>query len=49
MEEVAALYARVLLKGEDPAAVKRDVAALKSEFQTIRYCFNDEQVSGYPL
>ena len=49
MEEVAALYARVLLKGEDPAAVKADVAALKSEFQTIRYCFNEEGASGYPL
>ncbi|HIF04362.1 MAG TPA: aminotransferase class I/II-fold pyridoxal phosphate-dependent enzyme [Candidatus Poseidoniales archaeon] len=49
MEEVASLYARVLIKGEDVAAVKRDVTALKSEFQTIRYCFNDEQASGYPL
>jgi glycine hydroxymethyltransferase len=49
MEEVASLYARVLIKGEDAAAVKRDVTALKSEFQTIRYCFNDEQASGYPL
>ena len=49
MEEVASLYARVLIKGEDAAAVKHDVTALKSEFQTIRYCFNDEQASGYPL
>ena len=49
MEEVASLYARVLIKGEDAEAVKRDVTALKSEFQTIRYCFNDEQASGYPL
>ena len=49
MEEVANLYARVLLKGEDPASVKADVSALKGEFQTIRYCFNEEGVSGYPL
>ena len=49
MEEVARLYARVLLAGEEPAAVKRDVAALKSGFQTIRYCFNAEGESGYPL
>ena len=49
MEEVANLYARVLLKGEDPALVKPDVTALKSEFQTIRYCFNEDGVSGYPL
>jgi len=49
MEEVARLYARVLLKGEDPASVKADVTALKGEFQTIRYCFNEDEVSGYPL
>ena len=49
MEEVAHLYARVLLKGEDAAAVKADVTALKGEFQTIRYCFNADSVSGYPL
>ena len=49
MEEVARLYARVLLKGEDAAAVKADVTALKGEFQTIRYCFNEDSVSGYPL
>ena len=49
MEEVARLYARVLLKGEDPASVKSDVTALKGEFQTIRYCFNEDSVSGYPL
>ncbi len=49
MEEVAALYARVLIKGEDPAKVKTDVNQFKSQFQTIRYCFNPEQTNGYPL
>ena len=49
MEEVARLYARVLLKGEDTASVKADVTALKREYQTIRYCFNEDEVSGYPL
>ena len=49
MEEVAHLYARVLLKGDDTTSVKADVTALKSEFQTIRYCFNEDSVSGYPL
>ena len=49
MEEVAKLYARVLLKGEDTASVKADVTTLKGEFQTIRYCFNEDSVSGYPL
>ena len=49
MEEVAKLYGRVLLQGEDPSMVKKSVAALKGEFQTIRYCFNEDEVSGYPL
>jgi len=49
MEEVASLYARVLIKGEDPDAVKADVKQFKSEFQTIRYCFNPEQTNGYPF
>ena len=49
MEEVAALYARVLIKGEDPLSVKKDVKQLKSEFQTIRYCFNEDNLNGYPF
>jgi len=49
MEDVARLYSRVLLKDEDPTSVKKDVATLKSQFQVIRYCFNEEEVSGYPL
>ncbi len=49
MEEVAKLYGRVLLQGEDPSMVKKSVASLKGEFQTIRYCFNEDEVSGYPL
>tara|TARA_Y100001968_G_scaffold316165_1_gene343652 strand:- start:1009 stop:2361 length:1353 start_codon:yes stop_codon:yes gene_type:complete len=49
MEEVAKLYARVLIHGEEPTSVKESVSALKGEFQTIRYCFNEDEVSGYPL
>jgi glycine hydroxymethyltransferase len=49
MQDVAAFYARILLHGEDPAFVRKDVKDLKSQFQTIRYCFNDEGRSGYPL
>lgn len=49
MEEVAKLYARVLINGEDPMMVKRDVNALKADHQTIRYCFNEDQKSGYPF
>jgi glycine hydroxymethyltransferase len=49
MEEVATLYARVLIKGEDPQSVKKDVKQLKSQFQTIRYCFNEDNLNGYPF
>ena len=49
MEAVAELYARVLIKHEDPQRVKKDVAELKSHHHVIRYCFNDEQTTGYPF
>ena len=49
MQEVASLYARVLINGENPKDVKQDVHNLKSNFQVIRYCFNESQKSGYPL
>ncbi len=49
MEEVARLYARVLIHGEDPATVKNDVKLLKANHQIIRYCFNEDEQSGYPL
>lgn len=49
MEEVARLYARVLIHGEDPSKVKNDVKDLKSNFHVIRYCFNEEERTGYPF
>lgn len=48
MEEVARMYARVLLHHEDPAVVRKDVQSLKANHQTIRYCFNEDERSGYP-
>ncbi len=48
MQDVAKFYARVLLHDEDPARVKNDVHQLKSEHQIIRYCFNENERSGYP-
>jgi glycine hydroxymethyltransferase len=48
MAEVARFYARVLLNGEDPSTVKIDVHALKEQHQIIRYCFNEDERSGYP-
>ncbi len=49
MEEVAQLYARVLIKNEDPQLVKADVKTLKSNHQVIRYCFNEDENTGYPF
>jgi glycine hydroxymethyltransferase len=40
MEEIASLYARVLLKGEDVQAIKNDV-------QHVQYCFDSEDVPAY--
>lgn len=48
MQDVAEFYKRVLIDGEDLAAVRRDVAAFKADFQAVRYCFNDDNLSGYP-
>ena len=49
MTDVARFYSRVLLHGEEPHIVKKDVSQFKSEYQVIRYCFNDGNLSGYPL
>ena len=49
MQDVARFYARVLLQNEDPSTVKNDVRDFKSNYQVIRYCFNEENLSGYPL
>ncbi|MDA0926214.1 MAG: serine hydroxymethyltransferase, partial [archaeon] len=46
MNDVASLYARVLLHEEDPNTVKKDVHELKSNHQVIRYCFNDDERTG---
>ena len=49
MAEVAKLFGKVLLHNHDPTEVKEEVNNLKSNFQTIRYCFNEEEQSGYLL
>ena len=49
MQDVARFYARVLLENEDPSSVKNDDREFKSKYQVIRYCFNEENLSGYPL
>ena len=42
MREVARLFARVLLKGESPESVRRDVVELRASFREVKYCFPDE-------
>lgn len=49
MLDVARFYARVLLEKEDPSKVKVDVRDFKSNYHVIRYCFNEDNLSGYPL
>jgi hypothetical protein len=39
MREVADLLARVVVKGDGPDAVSMDVAALRTDFNTVHYCF----------
>jgi len=39
MREVADLVARVVVKGEAPDRVAKDVAALRKEFNTVHFCF----------
>jgi glycine hydroxymethyltransferase len=46
MQDVARFFARALIAGEDPAAVRVDVAEFKGEFQTVQYCF--ETGPAYP-
>lgn len=46
MSEIAQFFERVVFKG-DTKDVKRDVAAMREHFQTVRYCFNDEKIGGY--
>ena len=39
MADVADLFARVAVKGDDAGPVSVDVAALRKEFSTVHYCF----------
>lgn len=47
MVDVSRFFSRALLKGEDAAAVRRDVSAFKARFQVVRYCFNPDKLGGY--
>jgi glycine hydroxymethyltransferase len=47
MRIVADLFARALLKGEDPASVKRRAKELRTRHQAVQYCFNPDGLGGY--
>jgi glycine hydroxymethyltransferase len=47
MREVAALFAKLLLKDADPAKVKDEVKRLRKQFKTLQYCFNENKRTGY--
>ncbi len=49
MVQVAELIARVVVKGESPASVKKDVVELKKDFTKVHYCwFEGEEAYDYP-
>ena len=49
MAEVAKLFAEVLIHDQERSLVKQKVKDLKSNFEVIRYCFNEDEQSGYLL
>lgn len=47
MDQVAEFYHRVLHKEESPAKVKADIAEFRTNYQVVKYCFNEEGHGGY--
>jgi glycine hydroxymethyltransferase len=49
MTEIAELIARVVVKGESPASVKKNVIEFKKDFTKVHYCwFEGEEAYDYP-
>jgi glycine hydroxymethyltransferase len=46
MDEVSDFFARVLIKGEDPSRVAKDISEFRLDYQKIYYCF-DEGAEAY--
>ena len=46
MQDVARFFARALIHQEDPSTVCSEVSGFKSDFQTVKYCF--EEGPAYP-
>ncbi len=47
MEEVAKFYRRVLLDGEEPEKVAKDVAKLRERFKVVKYAFEEGPAYGH--
>ncbi|MEK9695962.1 MAG: serine hydroxymethyltransferase [Candidatus Poseidoniales archaeon] len=48
MTEIAQIFRRVLIDNEDPTTVRESVRQLKADHQIVRYCFNENEMPGYP-
>ena len=46
MQDVARFFARALIHKDDPSAIRSEVSVFKSDFQTVKYCF--EEGPAYP-
>ena len=46
MTDVAQFFARALIKNQDSSKIRLDVKSFKSNFQTVKYCF--ESGPAYP-
>ena len=46
MQDVARFFVRALINKEDTSTIRSEVSSFKSEFQTVRYCF--EEGPAYP-
>ena len=46
MQDVARFFARALIHKDDPSTIRSEVSVFKSDFQTVKYCF--EEGPAYP-
>ena len=46
MKDVANFFSRALIKNEEVSKIKSDVKSFKSNYQTVKYCF--ESGPAYP-
>jgi len=47
MGVVADFFDRILMRGEDPEKVKKDVIEFRKEFQEVVYTWKEEDLEGY--